>query len=348
MIYVIIMAIAVALTYNVKFTDKKKEKISKVFLFLSFLITYFFSAVRYDIGTDYSYIYVPYFYGIGNDTMQFPEIGFNVINKIIYILTGDYKVLFAITSLIFIGLIYKGIKDNSINITISVLMIFIGQSYFYSMNMIRQAIAIAFIFYGFKYIKEKKLVKYIIICAIAFTMHNTAILMIPVYFLSELNLSRKMKIGIIILCFFTKEIVGQIFQSLLINTKYYMYYDSMYNTGTITTTLLLTNIVIFALNLYYDSKEDKEYKILSNINFIGVCLIIMGAQIPLLDRLIRYFTIFQILLIPKLFEKEKNAKVRIIIEFLLLGLLFAGMYYQIIMLGGEEVYPYKWIFNIEN
>ena len=176
-------------------------------------------------------------------------------------------------------------------------------------------------------------------------MHNTAILMVPIYFLAGLNIGRKTKIAIAITLFLMSSILGGVFQNLLVNTKYYMYYDSEYNTGTITQTLLLINILIFTLTLYYKDKEDREYNLLTNINFFGFCMIIMGASIPLVDRLVRYFTIFQILLIPKIFEKEKNPKIKILVEIGTLGILFIGMYYQIIMLGGEEVYPYNWIFN---
>lgn len=345
MIYIIIMIVATTITIPVRFKNRKQEKISKIFLFLSFIIAYFFMAVRYNIGTDYSYIYVPYFYGIGNGTMAFPEEGFNLLNKVIYILTGDYRILFAITSLIFIGLIYLAIKENSTNITISVLMIFLGQSYFYSMNMVRQAIAIAIIFYAYKYIKKKQFVKYLLASLLAFTIHNTSIVMIPTYFIANLNMTRKTKVitalGIIAIA----SSLGRVIQNVLINTKYYMYYD-VYGTGNITTLLLITNILIFILSLYYHSKDDKEYNILSNINFMGFCMIIIGAYIPLVDRIVRYFTIFQILLVPKILEKEQNQKIRITLKLILFGVLFAIMYYQIILLKGEAVYPYQWIFKI--
>ncbi len=354
MIYVIIMILACCAVYPIRFKNKetycKKSKfIEKLLLIVSFFIALFPMGLRYGIGTDYFYTYLPHFYGIARGTMEFSEIGFNIINKIIFDLTGDYRVLFFVTSFIFLYFIYKGIYENSNNLFISIMLIFIGQSYFYSMNMVRQAIAISIIFYAFKYMKENKRIKYILCCIIASLIHVSAILMIPFIFIFNFKLDNKKRIILVILLLIFQPVIEIVIKYIIQFTPYAWYYTSQYNTGTSSMVLILTNIIIFMLNIFYyneETKEDKEFKILTNINFIGMCIILISSSIPLVNRLVRYFTIFQILLIPKIFEKEKNQKLRIILKVVILGILFIAMYYQIMILGGEGVYPYKSIFDI--
>lgn len=354
MIYIIIMILVCLVIYPIRFKNKethyKRNKFVERLLFsVSFCMALFPMGVRYGIGTDYFYTYLPHFYGIAMGTMEFTEVGFNIINKIIFNLTGNYKVFFFVTSFIFLYFLYKGIYENSNNLFISIMMIFIGQSYFYSMNMIRQAIAIAIIFYAFKYIKHDKKIKYILCCVIASCIHISALLMIPFIIVFNFKLDNKKRIILIILLLITQPVIEIVIKYIIQFTPYAWYYTSQYNTGNSSMLLILINMIIFILNSFYynkETKEDKEFKILTNINFIGMCIILLSSSIPLVNRLVRYFTIFQILLIPKIFEKEKNQKLRIILKIVTLGILFITMYYQIIILGGEGVYPYKSIFNI--
>lgn len=349
MFYIIIMLLAFILSIplNSRSSNLKRKIINNIFFLLSFLVALLPHALRYSIGTDYFYTYVPYFFFIGEGVKEFSEIGFNLLNKIVYVLTGNYKILFFICSFIFLYFIYSGIKSNSKNISLSILLIFLLQSYFYSMNMVRQSIAISLVFWSFKYIKENKTIKYILICLVASSIHSSALLAIPLIFLSNMNISNRIKIIFLIVCFLLGKIIGNIASTLiLLYTKYGWYYSSAYNTGNVSTILIVVNIIIFILSYLYSPKEkNKEYLQLSNINFIVMCLLIISSQIPLINRIVRYFTIFQLLFLPMIFLQLKGKKEGIFIKSGLIIFLFFTMFYQIIILGGEGVYPYISIFD---
>ena len=353
MIYIVIMVLATLPIFPIRFhmrnALKNKYRILEKFLiFISFIIALLPMGLRYGIGTDYFFTYLPHFYGTAKGRMKFSEIGFNLINKVIFDLTGDYKVLFFVTSALFLVFIYKGIIENSNNLVISILIVFLGQSYFYAMNIVRQAIAMAIIFYSFKYLKKDSKIIFSIFCILASFIHSSALIMILLVFIYNINMENKKKILFIIMIIIFQPVISNLIKLVIAQTKYNWYYNSIFNTGEAPLILIILNLIIFIMNIFYSNSkqfEDKEYKILSNINYIGVCLLILSSSIPLINRLVRYFTIFQILLIPKIFEKEKNQKIRLILKCVILGLLFATMYYQIIILGGEGVYPYKSIFN---
>ncbi len=347
MFYILIMVLAVLLVIPVK--NKENKEIAKLCYTTSFLISFLPAGLRYGIGTDYFYTYVPYFKWIGSGTKEYSEIGFNLLNKIIFYFTSDFRWLFFITAFIILFFIYKSIWDNSENIFQSVLLIFIGQSYFYSMNMVRQSIAIAIILYSYKYLKDKKYLK-LLICIICATLfHSSALIMIPIFAISTLNITNIKKIITFIALVILQPLFLKLIIMLLGYTKYSWYYTEGLFKEDISILLIFQNIIIFVLEFYYQKiyqkKLTKEYRLLSNINFIGICLMILSYNIPLIFRIIRYCTVFQILLIPQMLnlsERDDNKK---IFGGCLLLFLMICMIYQIIICGGEGVYPYKSIFG---
>lgn len=346
MFYIVIMVIAVLLVVPIK--NEKKTGFAKICYALSFLISFLPAGLRYGIGTDYFYTYVPYFYWIGTGKREYDEIGFNFLNKIIYDLTGDYRWLFFVASFIFLFFIYKAIWDNSENIFQSVLLIFIGQSYFYSMNLVRQALAIAIILYSYKFLKKKEIIKTLICIIIASFFHNSALIMIPILGISLLKISNNKKIGAIFLLLCFQPVFAKIALFIMEYTKYGWYYKEGLFTEEISVLLLFQNIIILILDLYYQkiykNKITKEYKILSNINFIGTCTMVLSYNVPLIFRLVRYCNIFQILFIPKLLNLSENKVNKKVFEICILVFFLVCMIYQIIICGGEGVMPYKSIF----
>lgn len=350
MIYIVIMLLGFLITLFInKKNDTKSILMNKFLIIISFLVLFLPHALRYGIGTDYFYTYVPGFFATGRGVEFYDELGFDLMNKIIYFLTKDYKVLFFICSFLIFFFIYRGIVKNSKNIPLSILLIFLTQCYFYSMNMMRQAIAIAIIFYAFKYIKNNQKIKYIVCTLLASLIHSSAIIMLPFIFIYNIEIGKIKKIIICIILLLCGNLVGNIIYYLVNTyTSYGWYYNSAFATETVPMTLILTNLMLFLLNiLFYPDKkeEDKEYRLLSNINFIGMCVIIISPTIPLVYRIVKYFTIYQILFIPEMFNKIKKGKTRFTIKAIVVGFMFITMIYQIILLGGEGVYPYVSIFN---
>jgi len=350
MIYIVIMLSAFLITL---FIDKKKNTksflMNKFLIFISFIIVLLPHAFRYGIGTDYFYTYVPGFLATGKGVEFYDEIGFELLNKCVYVLTHDYRGLFFICSVFIFFFLYRGIIKNSKNLSLSILLIFLTQCYFYSMNMMRQSMAIVVIFYSFKYIKNNQKIKYILCCLAASLIHSSALLMIPFIFIYNMELGKIKKLIICLFLFVFSGSVGNVIHYIVNNyTSYGWYYNSTFATETVPMTLILTNLLLFLLNIiYYPDKTeyDREYKILSNINFIGMCFVIVSPTIPLIYRIVKYFTIFQILLVPEMFKRIKEPKIRLAVKVIVIGFMLTTMIYQIIILGGEGVVPYVSIFS---
>lgn len=319
--------------------------IINIFIFLILLLP---MGLRYGIGTDYFYTYYPYFNFIGHGTRYFDEVGFNLLNIIVYKLFGRFEMLIFITSFIFIYFMYKGILNNlnEKERPWGTLMLFLSQAYFYSMNMVRQSLAISIIFFAFKFLKSKEYKKYYIFCFFACTLHYSAIICLLFPLFLKVKPKQKTKIVLITILTLCKPLLSNVLLKIIMSTKYSWYIGSRYTLG-VSNTVVLINVILFVLSVLYENENygNEEYEILNTINYISVCLMLLIGWVPLFNRIIRYFTIFQVLLVPKIIYSEINSKKRLALKILIFFLFFIPMYYQIFLLGGEGVVPYSSIFN---
>ena len=98
-IYIFMVLVSIFFCYCSLKTGKKINKI--VFSFLSFFPFFLVSAIRYDVGTDYLFRYVPD-YLIIYEGADVPNLEFitKVIIKLCTMITRDYSIFFIISSLI--------------------------------------------------------------------------------------------------------------------------------------------------------------------------------------------------------------------------------------------------------
>ena len=97
---------------NINTYEKKRYTINikLLFWYLSEIVLIIVAAIRYDVGQDYMYTYVPYFNGLlvgyVNEDI---EKGFWLLNKIVQLFTKDYAGIFIVCSVIFFHYIYLSI-----------------------------------------------------------------------------------------------------------------------------------------------------------------------------------------------------------------------------------------------
>lgn len=120
-------------------------------------------------------------YGLQSDVRVEP--GWIVFNKIVSILSGNPSVLFAITGFLTLLGPYRTIKRYCPTkyIWLAVLLYFTG-TYLQSLFVIRQHLAISICLLTMPLIQNRKLIKYLIVCAIAIFIHYSAAIWLPVYF----------------------------------------------------------------------------------------------------------------------------------------------------------------------
>lgn len=356
-VYTIATIISVLFSmFTLKYRKNNKctnNAITIIFLCLSALPLIIVSAIRYDVGKDYFYTYVPYF---NNLLINHPntnvEIGYFLLNKLVQVFTTDYIWIFVVCSFIYFFFVYKGIYEQSKNIPLSICLLVITGYYFIFLNTMRQCISVAIIFYALKYVKQRKPIKFAIFIALAFTFHTSALFAIPMYFLYGIKINPKVGMGIIIVTIIFSQLLSGIISNMILQSKYSSYLGVEFGeniTGGKVTTAIDLFVLLFAW-LYYKKEnkyvDKKEYYFHCNLQLCTVIISLFRDIAPLINRVRWYYGFEVILFIPLILSLEENEKNRYIE---ILGIIGAFALYCFITIGinnANAVLPYQTIFNV--
>lgn len=329
------------------YTYKKFNLWFVLVLILSLVI-----GLRYKVGADYlSYLdsYNKYKQGYN---LSF-EFGYEMLNKISIYMGFGYTFVLLASSFITNFFIIKTIKDKSNNFFLSIVILFGSGFIIFQTNGIRQAIAISLIFYSIRYIERNNVWKFILFSILASLFHLSALIMVPFYWLSKIELKKISLIlilsGSIIIMFLNLNEVISFFINLLPDFFYKNYINYIFSNPSRVNTgirIIFESILFFViiLNLKANIKRNKLKNILFNLTFYGIILRNIIGKYWGLNRIPFYFLIFQIILIPLIIKDlsiNKYFKILIII-FVLLYYIFM-FFYEVNI--SKSIIPYDIVFN---
>lgn len=330
----------------------QSRSVYHIFMLLSFLCYFIPSAVRYGIGQDYFYTYYPMFNFIRNGTVsiytnsviKYNEVGFTLINKIIGKFTDNPQWVFVITSAFCLVLAYKCIMDYSPNITFSVFMLVLGSYYMGSYSLIRQSMVIVIFLYSLRFIENRRIIPYMLCCAIAISIQTISIIFIPFYFIGSLKLTKKQyfvaSLSVIVGANICRGIVLRIVQMTRFANRINL--SSDYN-------ILLSMVVcaVFVVSvLGLKNDEDERYRLYTNILFICTCLIGISGYLDTSDRIIYAYYYTNFITIPYIFKYSafKQSDKRLI-KICVISALFILWGYEHLYYDQFSVLPYVSIFG---
>jgi hypothetical protein len=308
LIYIIFLILIFIVPLLGKF--KLVEGIDSNGLQATFFIIFLFSALRFDVGYDYSMYYeliegnIKYFEDQINRIEYLPR-------KIIFLSSflGFSQLFFIISSFIITFFFYKAIKENSLDPKLSTLIFICFPIFFYmSLSVVRQYIAIAMIFYGFRFIKERKILHFFCLVLLAMLFHKSAIIALPLYFLyGNFYINKKIIVFIYILSFFSSKFL--VFFVTLLSERYAIYINGIGGQGGNLILIFFQLIGLLLLPIVYNlkDKEDKEFNFYVLCYYVG--LFIWASLSRYGHAGIRgslYFICFTIVLIPQLKNKIKE------------------------------------------
>lgn len=329
-----------------KADSKKNYALYKICLIIPFLLLFIVAAIRYDVGQDYLSYMRNYELFVSGYILNNFEMGYLLFLKILSFISKNPQIVFIITSVIINYFVCKNISENSTKKWLSYIIYIFGTFFFFSMNGIRQAIAISIFYYSLKYIKEKKFNKYLFINVIGVLFHTSAITFIPLYFILQKKI--KFKYIIIISMFLFGNFFAAHISNLLIQTKYshYILNSNYYTLGKFNISSIINFLLFIIYNLFIKNKDDND-RIYENLHFIGVLISIFLPTMPLVNRFFVSFRYIEFLSVPNIIEKinikKKNKDIIILGIVLLYTFYFIhGVYLE----NGNKVLPYKTFFEI--
>lgn len=257
------------------------------------------------------------------------EIGFSIFMSTIGMLTQVPQIYLLIVSFICIGFTFYVIVHYSKDIGMSLVLFLTAGFFLGMMNGVRQYLVVVTLFLALDCLLRNKYWQYLILVLILSTVHTSAIFMIPVVFFVQRPVWRK---STFILLSGTILIVLNISKFLpwlgylLEDSTYSLYTETLLNSSgsganIFRILVMLVPVFISFIGRKNFSKDDKEYKIYSNMIILNAVCYIFSAKNWIFARLGMYFHIYILLfypyVLPKVFKKDnlKIAKIILIIMY---------------------------------
>jgi len=318
---------------------------------LSFLPLFIVAAIRYEVGTDWP-IYFDYYNWINIRYKDFSEKLFNLMNEFVYWLVNDFQGVIVLVAFLSYFFLFKAIYEQSVSFPLSVLVFFVSTMYFASMNQLRQAIAMPIMLYAYKYIRDKKPLSYLFWCVIASFIHASSLVYAPLYLIVRWKPSIRQYVTVFVLCVVSLPVLHLLMEVIIGVSQYAWYSTSVYNTGSEANNFYLLGflfqLVLFVIMAYYrfaSEKEDPIYDGMLNCYFLSVISLLFTPVLSQILRISQCFGYCQILLVPRMIDREKDRTRRIVLYILVIGLYTAKMLYDVYHLGWNGVIPYQTIFT---
>lgn len=369
MIYFVAITISCLVALKVKqvgekliYTENRKTKFNRnkgrdiAFTILASMPLFLLSALRYGIGTDYFYGYVPIFnwvlYGNSNQTQV--EEGYILLNRIVCLFTNNYQWIFALTSLIYIGCVFYAIYKMSLNMSYSILLFFLSYNYLNSYNVVRQQMAMGIVLTAFVFLEDKPKLKnyiiYLLLVLLAGSFHRSAFIamIFPIMMNIRTNALYLFFISVFILLIKDQVISFLLAHGSSIHQRYAVYIGSLSHSE-LSIQFLFFNTLFFLLILYIDIKNknlknDKQWNLIKWLQFVTVIFYSAQGMIPYISRVVLYFTFPQILFLPNAVNMHWSKKERKWMYFMITMIFFVDFFYNYYK-GYGEARPYRSIFN---
>ena len=280
-----------------------------------------------------------YVEGVGKDA------GYSLyVKSFTQFVSSDYQIYLLCVAAIFFTsfgyFLYVNTKKIS-DVTFSILYYQVFFYTFYSITGIRQTLATAICLWSYKYIKQQKIVPFLICIFIAATLHQSALLFILLYFVANYKNSWNLfKVVFLMLPFlfagakvFTLKLA-----SLAVTDTYLGYADATTSGAWGFSVFYITLIIIGYMRYKEIMNTDKEAYRVYNAVILGLFFLPLTFVSAALMRVVQYFSFFCVLFFPMIFSIEncKNRQIWNIVEFIFIMLLL----YKLCTSGNE--YAFFW------
>lgn len=267
-----------------------------------------------------------------NNSLRDPA--YNCFVKLTQIVCCDYRFYMFVMGLVVNIPLGKWVYDNSKKPYMTFLVYFILNYSFFGTTGYRQTIAFTLAtFVGYKFIKERRLIPFLIVIAIAFFFHKSVLIVLLFYFLANKKITPSysictlMGIGVI---FVFRTQFSQFWKQISGYGK--MYIGQNEDAGAWTFTMMLGLVLIVSL-IFKDLILDYDEKATNYINAIILATVFVPLTFinPSAMRIVEYFSIYLTLLLPDMLsivqEKDRRLASALVVFVLVLLYIKSGQTY---------------------
>lgn len=339
---------------HVKISGWNYSKKNKFAMKIFFSVLFCLIALRHSsIGTD-TETYVWYFNKIVIDKMYVGsyfvyEKGFVFLNLIISLFTNNVQIYFIITTFLMIYFIRKVYLRLCVDSTLTIILFCSMSTFVMMFSGVRQMIAVSLGFAAYEFVREKKLLKFLIVTFVAMLFHNSAFMILFMYPLYHARITKKwllVVIPILIMVFINKNLVFNILTTIL--SSYTRFDLSSSSTGAYTMLLLFFLFGIYSYIVPDEKKLSDEIIGLRNFCLMSICIQIFAPLHVLAMRMNYYYIIFIPLLVPLIIKNSslKWKKVAVLSRYVLV--FFFLIYFFVSAETGDSlnIFPYHFFWEV--
>ena len=344
----------------------RQQMCNRICLLAIFLILFALSACRLNVGNDYAK-YVEFMHLVNCDSYVPTEIGFNLLVKLIYGLSGyeNYLLVFAVYAFVTVLVFLLAIYEQSDEFPLSFFLFMALGYYFQTFSTVRYYLALAIALYSMKFVLRKQWGRFLALVLLGSAFHKSLLVVIPLYFLASRRW-KKWQLGLAAL-FCTTFLFLQDFYLKIVVFLYPTYEDTEYLEGgtSYINILRCAAVLIFAgvvlwmqrrqseINVVEDKDrqvrsdlEDDRFRFYFYLNLGALVLYVFCSFLPIISRIGYYLTVSQILFLPMLLQQIPDKKWRRLFR---VGVILAAVLYFMMYLSradndGVLILPYQSFF----
>ncbi len=235
------------------------------------------------------------------------EPGYFFFTKLCGFLRFPVPVFFAVIALVIYAPVFRYIEKFSVNPWLSVLIYFALTFFPYSLGIFRQMMALSIVLRGIEFIAERKFIKYLLVILLAASFHITALVMLPLYFLLNIDWSNLKLVAGILAAEAFLLVGGRYVISLatVVFPQFKHYLGGEYDTqgGSYTNLFILNAIFICYVIVWRRWQIHSVYtSILIAQLVIGILLQTCGYHMGLFGRIVPYGSIALLIAVPDIIE----------------------------------------------
>lgn len=349
--------------------DRKHERRRFGGLELGFLLLTIYLCVRYDYGNDYLgyldsfYEYSSYNYSITDidalmGLQSRGDYGWVIINLICRPI-GYFGMIMLLTTL-FMGQVYYFIKRyvppkwywfSVFLFAFQPMLMVVGVA-----GMIRQWTVVFIFLCCLGLIKKRKIIPYMVIILAATTIHKTAYILFPVYFVTYLKWNKKNSVVVFVLLllswFVLAPFIPTEFMMSLFDNEQLAVYGGMVGIGETSgygiSSIIVIGMPILCLSQIRDQDESTQF--LYRLMMLSLLFTPLISLNGLIGRLVVFFSIMTIIAYPltieSLLNKRKTVLCYTIIVIFVIYYLYSFITHFINPIWYQHAYIYRTIFSV--
>lgn len=314
----------------------KDEKPNLLLTIMIALVLVIISGLRSNIGDTGAYIHL---YKLIGEGVSIPkesyEYGFTEFLKVLNTISKDPQFMILTTAAITnIAIIFTLRKYPSL-FELQTYLYIMGGQFIVSMNGIRQYLVAAILFASTKFIIERKFLPYLTIIIIMSTVHESAIIMIPIYFIANMDAWSKNTIKMILVAaigfIFFYQLVPILF-NILGNSGYSGYEEAIINKGNGANIIRVAVLSVPVILSYLGRNRLKELwpesRFFINISLVNLIFMCFALYNWIFARFTIYFELYNLVLLPYCIKVLFSKKEKDLIYYSCIVLYFTYFYYE--------------------